>query len=204
MPVSPRGKPDTYVGTIETHVPCGWHDCSSDESAQCRFACSRSANHAKDFAGIEYKCEPALRRLTFVLDPGEVLGVVGASGAGKSTLGRLIAGTIVPTAGHVRLDSADVGIWLASGGHRHFGYLPQDIELFGGTVRENISRLQEAQPEEVIAAASMVGMHEMIMRLPMGYETNIGDGGMRLSGDWAASVWPGPVFGHPRCRTGRA
>ena len=142
---------------------------------------------------------PALRRLTFVLNPGEVLGVVGASGAGKSTLGRLIAGTIVPTAGHVRLDSADVGIWLASGGHRHFGYLPQDIELFGGTVRENISRLQEAQPEEVIAAASMVGMHEMIMRLPMGYETNIGDGGMRLSGGLRQRLGLARAFfGHPR------
>lgn len=125
---------------------------------------------------------PTVRRLTLVLNPGEILGVVGPSGAGKSTLGRLIAGTIAPTSGHVRLDGADMGIWLASGGHRYFGYLPQDIELFGGTVRENIARLQDAASDDVIAAATMVGLHETIMRLPMGYETDIGEGGMRLSG----------------------
>lgn len=142
---------------------------------------------------------PALRRLTFAINPGEVLGIVGASGAGKSTLGRLMAGTIAPSAGHVRLDSADVGIWLASGGHRHFGYLPQDIELFGGTVRENISRLQEGHPDEVIAAASIVGLHDMIMRLPNGYETNIGDGGMRLSGGLRQRLGLARAFyGHPR------
>ena len=125
---------------------------------------------------------PAIRRLTFAINPGEILGVIGPSGAGKSTLGRLIAGTISPTSGHVRLDNADIGVWLGSGGHRHFGYLPQDIELFGGTVRDNIARLQETPAEDVIAAASLVGLHETIMRLPLGYETDIGEGGMRLSG----------------------
>ncbi len=125
---------------------------------------------------------PAIRRLSFAVNPGEILGVIGPSGAGKSTLGRLIAGTIVPSAGHVRLDSADIGVWLGSGGHRHLGYLPQDIELFGGTVRDNIARLQEAPADDVIAAAAMVGLHETIMRLPLGYETDIGEGGMRLSG----------------------
>lgn len=142
---------------------------------------------------------PALRRLTFVINPGEVLGVVGASGAGKSTLGRLIAGTISPTAGHIRLDNADVSIWLASGGHRYFGYLPQDIELLGGTVRENIARLQEAHPDDVIAAASMVGMHDMIMGLPRGYDTDIGDGGMRLSGGLRQRLGLARAFfGQPR------
>jgi len=140
-----------------------------------------------------------LRRLSFVINPGEVLGVIGPSGAGKSTLGRLIAGTIAPTGGHVRLDAADIGIWLASGGHRHFGYLPQDIELFGGTVRDNIARLQEAEPDDVIGAAAMVGLHEMIMRLPMGYETDIGEGGMRLSGGQRQRLGLArALFGHPR------
>jgi len=125
---------------------------------------------------------PTVRRLTFAIDPGEILGVVGPSGAGKSTLGRLIAGTIAPTSGHVRLDEADIAIWLASGGHRYLGYLPQDIELFGGTVRENIARLQDAASEDVIAAATLVGLHETIMRLPRGYETDIGEGGVWLSG----------------------
>jgi PrtD family type I secretion system ABC transporter len=125
---------------------------------------------------------PTVRRLTFAVNAGEILGVVGPSGAGKSTLGRLIAGTITPTSGHVRLDGADMAIWLGSGGHRYFGYLPQDIELFRGTVRDNIARLQDATSDDVIAAASMVGLHEAIMRLPKGYETDIGEGGMRLSG----------------------
>lgn len=142
---------------------------------------------------------PALRRVTFLLSPGEVLGVVGPSGAGKSTLGRLIAGTIDPTAGHVRLDNADMAIWLASGGHRYFGYLPQDIELFGGTVRENIARLQDAAPDDVIAAASMVGLHETIMRLPLGYETDIGESGTRLSGGQRQRLGLARAFfGHPR------
>jgi PrtD family type I secretion system ABC transporter len=142
---------------------------------------------------------PALCRLSFVVNPGEILGVVGRSGAGKSTLGRVIAGTLTPTAGHVRLDSADVGIWMASGGHRYFGYLPQDIELFGGTVRDNIARLQEAQADDVIAAAAMVGLHEAIMRLPLGYETDIGEGGMRLSGGQRQRLGLArALFGHPR------
>jgi PrtD family type I secretion system ABC transporter len=142
---------------------------------------------------------PALRRLTFVLNPGEVLGVVGPSGAGKSTLGRLIAGTISPTAGHVRLDCADMGIWLASGGHHYLGYLPQDIELFGGTVRENIARLQPAPADDVIAAASLVGLHETIMRLPQGYETDIGEGGMKLSGGQRQRLGLARAFfRHPR------
>ena len=125
---------------------------------------------------------PALRRLTFAINPGEVLGVVGPSGAGKSTLGRLIAGTTVPTVGHVRLDGAEMGIWLAAGGHQYLGYLPQDIELLGGTVRQNIARLQDAPADDVIAAASTVGLHETIMRLPQGYDTDIGEGGTKLSG----------------------
>lgn len=142
---------------------------------------------------------PALRRLTFLVNPGEILGVVGPSGAGKSTLGRLIAGTIDPTAGHVRLDNADMAIWLASGGHRYFGYLPQDIELFGGTVGDNIARLQNASADDVIAAASMVGLHETIMRLPQGYETDIGESGVRLSGGQRQRLGLARAFfGHPR------
>jgi PrtD family type I secretion system ABC transporter len=142
---------------------------------------------------------PALRRLTFAVGPGEVLGVVGPSGAGKSTLGRLIAGTIAPTGGHVRLDGADMAIWLASGGHRHLGYLPQDIELLGGTIRENIARLQDAKSDDVIAAANLVGLHETIMRLPRGYETDIGEGGTKLSGGQRQRVGLARAFfGQPR------
>lgn len=124
----------------------------------------------------------ALKRISFTLEPGQVLGVIGPSGAGKTTLGRLIAGTIEPSAGHVRVDGADVSIWHSSGGHQYFGYLPQDVELVSGTVKENIARLQEADAEEVIEAAKLVGLHETIMRLPEGYDTDIGECGGRLSG----------------------
>jgi ABC-type protease/lipase transport system fused ATPase/permease subunit len=142
---------------------------------------------------------PAVRRLSFAINPGEILGVVGPSGAGKSTLGRLIAGTISPSVGHVRLDGADMRIWLASGGHRYLGYLPQEVELFGGTVRENISRLQDAPSEHVVAAAAMVGLHETIMRLPQGYETEIGEGGIRLSGGQRQRLGLArALFGFPR------
>lgn len=142
---------------------------------------------------------PALRRLSFAINPGEILGVVGASGAGKSTLGRVIAGTVMPNSGHARLDGADIALWLASGGHRYLGYLPQDVELFGGTVKDNIARLQEASAEEVIAAASLVGLHEAIMRLPRGYQTDIGEGGVRLSGGQRQRLGLArALFGHPR------
>ena len=143
--------------------------------------------------------EPTLRSVAFNLMPGEVLGVVGPSAAGKSTLARLIAGTWRPTAGKVRLDNADIAVWHASGGSRHIGYLPQDIELFAGTVRDNIARLGAATPDQVIDAAQLVGLHGAIMSLPAGYDTEIGDGGLRLSGGLRQRIaLARAVFGRPR------
>jgi PrtD family type I secretion system ABC transporter len=125
---------------------------------------------------------PILNRISLTLAPGEVLGITGPSGAGKSTLARLIAGTLTPIAGHVRLDGADISVWLNAGGSRYLGYLPQDVELFEGSVRDNISRLADADPEQVVATAKLVRLHDTIMRLPQGYDTEIGEGGSRLSG----------------------
>ncbi len=137
--------------------------------------------------------EPTLRGVSFALLPGEVLGIVGPSAAGKSTLARLIAGTWRPTAGKVRLDNAEIAVWHASGGSRHIGYLPQDIELFSGTVRENIARLADAAPDQVIDAAKLAGLHEtQSWACPSGYDSEIGDAGVQASRAGSATRQPWP------------
>jgi PrtD family type I secretion system ABC transporter len=142
---------------------------------------------------------PTLRGVSFALAPGEILGIIGPSAAGKSTLARLIAGTWAPSAGKVRLDGADIAVWHDADGSRHIGYLPQDIELFAGSVRDNIARLGEASSDEVIAAAKLVGLHETIMRLPRGYDSEIGDGGIKLSGGQRQRIaLARALFGQPR------
>jgi PrtD family type I secretion system ABC transporter len=143
--------------------------------------------------------EPTLRGVSFDLAPGEVLGIIGPSAAGKSTLARLIAGTWTPTAGKVRLDGADIAVWHDSQGSHHIGYLPQDIELFAGSVRDNIARLGDASPAAVIEAAKLVGLHDVIMRLPRGYNSEIGESGVKLSGGQRQRIGLArAVFGRPR------
>lgn len=127
---------------------------------------------------------PVIKGISFELDAGEVLGVIGPSAAGKSSLVRLIAGVWKPTSGAVRLDGADVSDWTREQIGEHIGYLPHDVELFAGTVGNNIARLLPAKDfsEEVIEAAKMAGVHDLILRLPNGYETEIGESGYVLSG----------------------
>jgi ATP-binding cassette subfamily C protein len=122
-----------------------------------------------------------LKGVSFRLAPGECLGIIGPSGSGKSTLGKIIAGISAPTIGSVLLDSVDVLAVQDSGGGRRLGYLPQDIDLFGETVRDIIARLDDADLQKVIQAAKLAGLHEAIIRLPQSYDTVIVGGAANLS-----------------------
>jgi ATP-binding cassette subfamily C protein EexD len=126
--------------------------------------------------------DAVLRNITFALKAGESLVVIGPSGAGKSSLVRSLLGLWPQAGGEVRLDGADMRHWDRDNLSRHIGYLPQDVELFDGTVAENISRFTDVDAEKVLAAAQMAGVHELILQLPNAYETLIGPGGGALSG----------------------
>lgn len=123
-----------------------------------------------------------LKQVGFNVLPGEVVGVIGPSASGKSTLARLMVGVWPALAGKVRLDGADVYTWNKELLGPSVGYLPQDIELFEGTLAENIARFGDVDPNKVVEAAKMAGIHDMILRFPKGYDTQIGEAGSVLSG----------------------
>jgi ATP-binding cassette subfamily C exporter for protease/lipase len=123
-----------------------------------------------------------IKNLGFAIAPGDVLGIIGPSGSGKSTLARLLVGVWPAAMGKVRLDGADIYQWNKGELGPHVGYLPQDIELFGGTVSENIARFGTVDPEKVVQAATRAGVHDMILHLADGYDTLLGDAGAGLSG----------------------
>ncbi|MBL8352197.1 MAG: type I secretion system permease/ATPase [Burkholderiaceae bacterium] len=126
--------------------------------------------------------QPIIKGVSFSLQPGETLGLIGPSASGKTTLARLILGIWTPMSGTVRLDGADVALWNRRTLGAYLGYLPQDIELFSGTVAENIGRMGALDSAKVVRAAQQAGAHELILRLPLGYETPLGEAGSSLSG----------------------
>ncbi|MES2127074.1 MAG: type I secretion system permease/ATPase [Pseudomonadota bacterium] len=123
-----------------------------------------------------------LKGVSFGIAAGDVLGIIGPSGSGKSTLARLLVGVWPAAVGKVRLDGADMHQWNKGELGPYIGYLPQDIELFGGTVSENIARFGEIDPDKVVLAAKRAGVHDLILHFPQGYDTMLGDGGAGLSG----------------------
>ncbi|MBZ9566139.1 type I secretion system permease/ATPase [Modicisalibacter tunisiensis] len=123
-----------------------------------------------------------IRGINFTVASGEHIGIIGPSAAGKSTLARVLLGIWPPQVGSVRLDGADITQWNRDELGPHIGYLPQDIELFDGTISENIARFGEVDAEKVVAAARKAGVHEMILQLPNGYDTAIGAASGALSG----------------------
>jgi len=126
--------------------------------------------------------KPVLSGINFSLGVGQVMAVVGPSAAGKSSLVKLLLGLWAPESGSVRLDGVELCDWSHDEVGPHVGYVPQEIEFFDGTVSENIARLGPVDPEKVVQAAELIGMHNIILGFPQGYDTPLGESGFALSG----------------------
>ena len=143
---------------------------------------------------------PSLKGISMRIEKGDVVGIIGPSAAGKSSLARVMLGLWPLTNGVARIDKADISQWNREDLGQYVGYLPQDIELFEGTVSQNIARFGEVEPEKVVEAATKAGVHEMILKLNEGYDTKIGPGGASLSGGQrqriglARALYNNPVF----------
>ncbi|CAE6930467.1 type I secretion system permease/ATPase [Vibrio sp. B1FLJ16] len=139
-----------------------------------------------ELAGLAYRypgaSEPVISSITFSVPSGVALGLIGPSGTGKSTLASLLLGNLKPTVGKVKLDGMEISTWASEDRGEHFGYLAQEVELFSGTIRENIARFKEEDPTKVIKAAQLAGCHDLILKKNKGYDFVIGDNGRGLSG----------------------
>lgn len=149
---------------------------------------------------VEGREEPILKEVSFTVSTGETLVIMGNNGSGKSTMARLIMGILPASSGIVRLDGADIYRLPRTEFGKHVGYLPQDVELFGGSVKDNIARFNsDATPEAIVRAAQMANAHELILRLPKGYDSEIGQGGAMLSAGQRQRIGLARAFyGEPR------
>ncbi|WP_051927371.1 type I secretion system permease/ATPase [Ruegeria halocynthiae] len=178
----------------------GWRQCVSANAARKRIDALLKAHPVRSaaitlpqpkgdlhlqnvFAAAPGQTQPMLKNVSFSLQAGEVLAIIGPSGSGKSTLARVITGAWSVLRGHVRIDRADIEYWNALQLREAVGYLPQTVELFDGTVRENIARFQpDAKDEDIVQAAMRANAHDLILSLPKSYDTPLGEGGSALSG----------------------
>ena len=150
---------------------------------------------------------PILFGMSFVAEPGHILGVIGPSGSGKTTLGRILIGAVQPTVGTVRLDGASLTDWNQDELGKHLGYMPQEPSLFEGSIKDNIARFSRASTADeasaiddaVVQAAKEAGVHELILELPQGYDTLLGLGGAGLSAGQAQRIaLARALYGQPR------
>lgn len=142
---------------------------------------------------------PSIRGVSLSISAGEIVGVIGPSAAGKSSLARAILGVWPLHSGKVRIDGAEISQYDRQILGSYIGYLPQDIELFDGTITENIARYEDPKPEAVVEAAMVAGVHEMILQLPQGYDTPIGPGGVALSGGQRQRIGLArAIYGYPK------
>ena len=156
-------------------------------------------DHITVFPPTQAPADPILRNINATIPAGECLVVLGESGAGKSTLVRALVGSLSPRAGAVRLDGSDIRHWDRDRLGQHIGYLSQDVELLPGSIARNISRfLPDADDNDIVTAARKAHVHDLIAKLPHGYDTAIGPGGYRLSGGQKTARRPCPrLFRQP-------
>lgn len=158
------------------------------------------AHEAKNPLAFMLNPKYVIKNLSFTLEAGEILAIIGPSAAGKSTIAKLLVGVWHALSGSVRLDGGEVHRWNRENFGTHVGYLPQGIELFSGTIKQNIARMAEDfDPEKVIEAAKMSGAHDVILKLPEGYDSDIGIAGSSLSGGQKQRVGLARAFyGNPK------